>query len=98
MSGVPTELRLGEASAVRRTRGDGLPQGAWLYFLAVAAATIAVTWPLVARIDSETHGWVAFAVLASSAATAQLFVVRTTRDQSYHTSSAFMIASAGAIF
>jgi diguanylate cyclase (GGDEF)-like protein/putative nucleotidyltransferase with HDIG domain len=42
----------------------------------------------------HTHGWTAFLVLSSCAAVAQLLVVRTTRDQSYHTSTAFLIAGA----
>ena len=50
--------------------------------------------PLVPRITTHTHGWVAFLVLSGCAAVAQLFVVRTTRNQSYHTSTAFLIAGA----
>ena len=42
----------------------------------------------------HTQGWGAFIVLSTGAALAQLFVVRTTRDQSYHTSTAFLIAGA----
>jgi diguanylate cyclase (GGDEF)-like protein/putative nucleotidyltransferase with HDIG domain len=84
------EVRLG---AVERRR-PGLPIGARLYFLAVLAATIGVAVPLVARVDTHTHRWSAFIVLSICAALAQLFVVRTTRDQSYHTSVAFLIAGA----
>ncbi len=94
MSAVPTELRPGEASAAQRPQGGGLPVGAWIFFSAVVAATIAAAAPLAARIDSGTRGWVTFLVLAASAGVAQLFVVRTTRDQSYHTSTAFLIAGA----
>ena len=50
--------------------------------------------PLVPQITTHTHGWAAFVVLSACAALAQLFVVRTTRDQSYHTSTAFLIAGA----
>ncbi len=91
MSGVSRGLRLG--SAVARRPGT-LPPRAWLYFAAVVTATAIAAVPLVPRIDADTHGWVAFLVLSSCAALAQVFVVRTTRDQSYHTSSAFLIAGA----
>ncbi len=89
MSSIPGELRLGEPQ-VRRT--PGLPPGARIYLGLVAAVTAAFAVPLLPRIHTDTHGWAAFLVLSSAAAVAQLFVVRTTRDQSYHTSTAFLIA------
>ena len=46
----------------------------------------AVRAPLV-----DTDGWLTFLVLAVSAAVAQLFVVGTPRDQSYHTTIVFLI-------
>jgi diguanylate cyclase (GGDEF)-like protein/putative nucleotidyltransferase with HDIG domain len=91
MSAIPGRLRLGEATA-RRPRA--LPSAAWVYFVAVAAATLVAAVPLVPRISTHTHGWTAFLVLSGCAAVAQLFVVRTIRDQSYHTSTAFLIAGA----
>jgi diguanylate cyclase (GGDEF)-like protein/putative nucleotidyltransferase with HDIG domain len=71
-----------------------LPLGASLYLAAVVAATLGASLPLVTRIDAHTHRWTAFLVLSTGAAVAQLFVVRTTRDQSYHTSTLFLIAGA----
>src|SRR3954447_573467 len=90
MSAVPGELRVGAA----RDRESGLPARAAVYLGVVVAATIAAAAPLVPRIDSGTHGWPAVLVLATCAALAQIFVVPTTRAQSYHTSTAFLIAGA----
>ena len=79
--------------AVARRR-PGLPFAARFYLAAVVAATLGASLPLLVRIDADTHRWTAFFVLAAGAALAQLFVVRTTRDQSYHTSTVFLIAGA----
>ncbi|MET1009439.1 MAG: diguanylate cyclase, partial [Gaiellaceae bacterium] len=43
------------------------------------------------HLSLDTDGWLTFLVLATSAAVAQLFVVRTPRDQSYHTTIVFLI-------
>jgi diguanylate cyclase (GGDEF)-like protein/putative nucleotidyltransferase with HDIG domain len=91
LSTVPVELRLGEGQP---RRDHGLPVPARLYLAAIGVVTVAVAVPLIPRIHSATHGWSAFLVLSTLAAFAQVFVVRTTRDQSYHTSAAFLIAGA----
>src|SRR5580765_1610835 len=91
MSTVPAELRLGERQP-RQT--EGLPIAARIYLAAIGLATIAAAAPLLPRIHSSTHGWTTFLVLSGLAAIAQVFVVRTVRDQSYHTSAAFLIAGA----
>ncbi len=91
MSTVPGELRLGEAATPRRSP---LPRPALIYFALVASATFATAAPLIPRIHVGTSNWSTFLVLSACAATAQLFVVRTTRDQSYHTSTVFLIAGA----
>jgi diguanylate cyclase (GGDEF)-like protein/putative nucleotidyltransferase with HDIG domain len=54
--------------------------------LAVAAAAIPF-----AHLSLQTDGWLTFAVLATCAAVAQLFVVITPRDQSYHTTLVFLV-------
>ncbi len=91
MSTAPAELRLGE---VQPRPAAELPIQARIYLAAVAAATLAAAIPLVPRIHVGTHGWTAFLVLSLLAAVAQVFVVRTIRDQSYHTSAAFLVAGA----
>jgi diguanylate cyclase (GGDEF)-like protein/putative nucleotidyltransferase with HDIG domain len=90
VSSAPSEVGLG----VVENRRPGLPLGARFYFAAIVAATLAAAVPLLTEVDTHTHRWTAFLVLSTCAALAQLFVVRTTRDQSYHTSVAFLIAGA----
>jgi diguanylate cyclase (GGDEF)-like protein/putative nucleotidyltransferase with HDIG domain len=71
-----------------------LSRQAKVYLLAMAAVTAAIAFPQIARVGTETEGWFAFAILASAASVAQLFVVRTPRDQSYHTTIVFLIPAA----
>src|SRR5215510_1259114 len=61
------------------------------YFFVVAAVTIAVTVPLLSHLSPHTPGWATFFILGTIAAVAQLFVVRTPRNQSYHTTIVFLI-------
>jgi len=62
---------------------------AFLYVIgALAVAAAAVPF---AHLSLQTDGWLTFAVLATCAAVAQLFVVITPRDQSYHTTLVFLI-------
>ena len=91
MSSAEGDIRLTRPALHRRS---GLPVGARIYLFLVAAATLGAVLPLIARVDAHTHRWTAFLVLSGSAALTQLFVVRTTRDQSYHASTAFLIAGA----
>ena len=42
----------------------------------------------------DTRGWTTFVILGAIAAVAQLFVVRTPRNQSYHTTIVFLIPAA----
>jgi diguanylate cyclase (GGDEF)-like protein/putative nucleotidyltransferase with HDIG domain len=92
VSSVPSEL-----ADVRRPPdpADGEPSSlpprakAFLYATgALAAAAAAVPF---AHLSLDTDGWATFFVLSASAAVAQLFVVRTPRDQSYHTTIVFLI-------
>ncbi len=68
-----------------------LSRGAKVYLLAVAATAAAAALPAVTRLSAETDGWLTFFILAAAAAAAQLFVVHTPRDQSYHTSTVFVL-------
>src|SRR4029077_68299 len=65
-----------------------------VYFFVVAAVATAVSLPLLSRLSPHTPGWTTFVVLGSIAAVAQLFVVRTPRNQSYHTTIVFLIPAA----
>ena len=70
-----------------------LSRAAKVYLTAVAAAAAAVAVPQVITLSSGTEDWITFVLLAAAAALAQLFVVRTPHDQSYHTSTAFVVAA-----
>src|SRR2546425_5804264 len=91
MSAVPTDIsRTAEPGP---GRDGGLPRNARIYFAAVAITAGAVTLPFIGRLQT-THEWPAFLILASAAAIARLFVVRTPADQAYHTDIVFLIPAA----
>ena len=91
MSAVPSPIAQDVASSHGAPK---LAPGAAVYFFLVAAAAAAAALPLVSRLKPETHGWATFAVLGAIAAIAQLFVVVTPRNQSYHTTIVFLIPAA----
>jgi diguanylate cyclase (GGDEF)-like protein/putative nucleotidyltransferase with HDIG domain len=91
MSAVPTDISLVTESG--SGRNEQLPLNARIYFVLVALAAAAVTLPFVGRLQNTDH-WTAFLILASAAATARLFVVRTPADQAYHTDIVFLIPAA----
>jgi len=91
VSAVPTDIPV--VAEPGSGRSEALPRNARIYFLLVAGATAAATLPYLARLQ-HTHHWVAFFILGSAAATAQLFRVQTPRDQAYHTAIVFLIAAA----
>src|SRR3954465_11255761 len=91
MSAVPTDIpALADPGPGRR---EALPRNARLYLILVAGATAAATLPFLARLQN-THDWLAFFILGSAAAAAQLFVVRTPNDQAYHPRIAFFFPPA----
>jgi diguanylate cyclase (GGDEF)-like protein/putative nucleotidyltransferase with HDIG domain len=91
MSAVPTDISL--IAEPGSGRDEALPRNARIYFALIATATAAATLPFMGRLQ-DTHDWLAFFILGSAAAVAQLFVVRTPRDQAYHTAIVFLIAAA----
>jgi diguanylate cyclase (GGDEF)-like protein/putative nucleotidyltransferase with HDIG domain len=91
VSAVPTDIPV--AAEPGSGRSEALPRNARIYFILVAGATIAATLPFMSRLQ-DTHHWLAFFILGSAAATAQLFRVQTPRDQAYHTAIVFLIAAA----
>jgi diguanylate cyclase (GGDEF)-like protein/putative nucleotidyltransferase with HDIG domain len=79
------------------TGGPGAPRlapKAAAYFVVVAAAFAVAAIPPLSHLKASTNGWTTFAILVVIAATAQLFVVRTPRNQSYHTTIVFLIPAA----
>jgi diguanylate cyclase (GGDEF)-like protein/putative nucleotidyltransferase with HDIG domain len=92
MSAIPSDIAL--ASEPGHGRADtGLPLNAKIYFAAVAVVAAAVTVPFLDRLQTA-HEWTTFLILASAAAVARLFVVRTPNDQAYHTDIVFLIPAA----
>src|SRR4051812_29182109 len=91
MSAVPTDTSL--VAEPGAGRDGALPRNARIYFIAVAITAAGVTLPFIGRLQT-THQWPAFLILASAAATARLFVVRTPADQAYHTDIVFLIPAA----
>jgi diguanylate cyclase (GGDEF)-like protein/putative nucleotidyltransferase with HDIG domain len=73
---------------------DTLSRQAKLYLFTVSAIAVATALVPLSHLKPGTHAWPTFFVLASCAAVAQLFVVRTPRDQSYHTTIVFLIPAA----
>jgi diguanylate cyclase (GGDEF)-like protein/putative nucleotidyltransferase with HDIG domain len=94
MSAVPTEYRGAEPRPAPEQGEPTLSRGAKLYLAAVTIATLVAAFVPLSHLSSQTEGWTRFLVIASCAAIAQLFVVRTPRDQSYHTSIVFLIPAA----
>jgi diguanylate cyclase (GGDEF)-like protein/putative nucleotidyltransferase with HDIG domain len=94
MSAIPTEYRGAEPRPAPEHDEPTLSRGAKLYLAAVGIATLVAAFVPLSRLSPHTGGWPTFLVLASCAAIAQLFVVRTPRDQSYHTTIVFLIPAA----
>jgi diguanylate cyclase (GGDEF)-like protein/putative nucleotidyltransferase with HDIG domain len=91
VSAIPLEDAIERSSTVERSAK--LPPKALAYFLAVSAAAVAVTAPHLIDLGTHTGGWLEFALLATSVAVAQFFVVRTPGNKSYHTTGVFLIAA-----
>ena len=93
MSAVPSPILQDVETGV----GPGAPKlaaKATAYFVVVALATAVTVVPLLAQLKPDTHGWATFVLLGGIAAVAQLFVVRTPRNQSYHTTIVFLVPAA----
>jgi diguanylate cyclase (GGDEF)-like protein/putative nucleotidyltransferase with HDIG domain len=91
VSAVPTEIPI--VAEPGSGRNESLPRNARIYFIIVAGATAAATLPFLSRLQDTNH-WIAFFILGSAAATAQLFRVQTPNDQAYHAAIVFVIAAA----
>src|SRR5579859_2609670 len=95
MSAAPAEAVV-STDVVRARATRALPRPAAVYFAVVAAVAAAATLPFLGRLEFGTSGssWVTFGVFAGCAAIAQLFVVKTPRNQAYYTTAAFLIPAA----
>jgi diguanylate cyclase (GGDEF)-like protein/putative nucleotidyltransferase with HDIG domain len=92
MSTDPDELA-GETQLPdpERSGPTSLPPRAQVFLYAIAVLAVAAAAIPFAHLSVETDGWLTFLALSTCAAVAQLFVVRTPRDQSYHTTIVFLI-------
>jgi diguanylate cyclase (GGDEF)-like protein/putative nucleotidyltransferase with HDIG domain len=93
LSAVPSPI----LQDVEASAGEGAPKlatKAAAYFVVVALATALAVVPLLSHLSPQTPGWTTFVILGLIAAVAQLFVVRTPRNQSYHTTIVFLIPAA----
>jgi len=64
------------------------------YLVATAAAACAATIPFLSRLQDERHGvgvWTTFLLLAGGAALAQILLVKTPTNHSYHATNVFLI-------
>jgi PAS domain S-box-containing protein len=91
---VRTSAAAATTGGWRSGKIQGLPWSANLYLFGVMAVAAAAVVPAFADPAGWRGNWLTFAILASCAATAQLFTVRTGRDQGFHTAVAFLVAAA----
>jgi diguanylate cyclase (GGDEF)-like protein/putative nucleotidyltransferase with HDIG domain len=93
VSAIPGSIALPEVPGPleEHERAGKPPFKATAYFFVIAVIAAAASIPLVTQLRADTPGWATFLVLGSTAAIAQLFVVRTPRNQAYHTTVVFLI-------
>jgi diguanylate cyclase (GGDEF)-like protein/putative nucleotidyltransferase with HDIG domain len=93
MTTLPTEIH---APSDPERESNGLTRSAALYLALLGGVTLIATAPFYEQLlkGPDAGAWERFALLAAGAALAQLFVVRSPRNQSYHTSYAFFVAAA----
>ena len=82
-----------EHGHVPSTLAANLPPRARAFFIAVSLAAVCATGPFLIHLPTGSD-WLPFLALGAAAALAQLFVVRTSRDQSYHTAIVFLVPAA----
>ncbi len=81
----------GPMLAPERSEEDALPAAAKVYLTLVVGTAVVAGAPLVAGLHAGVGSWLTFVLLAAAAALAQLFVVVTPRNQSYHSTIAFLV-------
>ena len=95
MSAVPTELAFGEQPGSSPGGGSRrLSLSATVYLVLIVGAAISAALPFAGRIQGKSHSislWTAFFLLAGGAALAQVLLVKTPRNQSYHATNVFLI-------
>src|SRR4051794_27407680 len=89
---APRPAAAAPSPAVVRPR-TGLSAVAWIYLSAVSVTAASAQVAALGALRSTDVDWTTFALLAAAAAVAHAFVVITPRNQSYHTTIAFLIAA-----
>ncbi|HSK14893.1 MAG TPA: diguanylate cyclase [Gaiellaceae bacterium] len=91
MTAAPGELPREGNRSEPRAEASGLPPRAKAFLYGVGALAAGAAFVPLSHLSPAANGWPTFVVLAVCAAVAQLFVVVTPRDQSYHTTIVFLI-------
>jgi diguanylate cyclase (GGDEF)-like protein/putative nucleotidyltransferase with HDIG domain len=95
MSAAPSELSFGQRPSSSGGPGSRrLSTSAVIYLLAVAGAAAAVALPFAARLQNHNETpriWLTFLLLAGATALAQVLLVKTPRNQSYHATNVFLV-------
>ena len=95
MSAVPTELDVfGESPEPSPSGGRRLSTAATAYLAAIAIAAGLVALPFLSRLQTADYSvatWLAFVLFAAGAALAQVALVKTPHNQSYHATNVFLI-------
>ncbi|MBA2567867.1 MAG: diguanylate cyclase [Actinobacteria bacterium] len=94
MSAIPSELALGRGPRSRDGRKTRLSTPARAYLIAIALAAAAVAIPVLSRLQHEQQPvrlWATFLLLATATALAQVLLVKTPRNQSYHATNVFLV-------
>ncbi|HET7856577.1 MAG TPA: GGDEF domain-containing protein, partial [Gaiellaceae bacterium] len=93
MSAVPSEITFRRESGSRDGTASRLSPSAIAYLVLMGLAAIAAVIPFAPRLQ-EHHSaqvWGTFLLLASGAALAQVLLVKTPRNQSYHATNVFLL-------
>ncbi|HEX9351278.1 MAG TPA: diguanylate cyclase [Gaiellaceae bacterium] len=91
---MPTEINFGEGPGPSRDGGRRLSWPATVYLVATAAAAGGAAIPFVSRLQIEHRGvavWMTFLLLAGGAGLAQVLLVKTPTNHSYHATNVFLI-------
>jgi diguanylate cyclase (GGDEF)-like protein/putative nucleotidyltransferase with HDIG domain len=93
MSAVPSEINFGREPGSRNGRESHLSPSAIAYLVLMGIAASAAALPFGPRLQHEhsLRTWGTFLLLASGAALAQVLLVKTPRNQSYHTTNVFLL-------
>jgi diguanylate cyclase (GGDEF)-like protein/putative nucleotidyltransferase with HDIG domain len=93
MSAVPSEINFGREPGSRDGRESHLSPSAIAYLVLMGIAASAAALPFGPRLQHEhsLRTWGTFLLLASGAALAQVLLVKTPRNQSYHTTNVFLL-------